>query len=55
MIGKINWHFEDYYYQLMYVEEILHLPGMTKYRDDLLNEMWEFFPQECTKYLMPKE
>lgn len=50
MVGKPNWKFEDYMYELIYLAETQEcVPDVKERRDALLDEVWQFFPQECVE------
>ena len=50
MVGNVKWKFEDYYFEILYAQEMIFVHGMSEYRDLLIEEMWQFYPQECVEY-----
>lgn len=47
MVGKIHWTFEDYLEQIFALSAINEVPGIEEQRLALIDEIWEFYPQEC--------
>jgi hypothetical protein len=47
MVGKAHWTFEDYLEQIFALSAINEVPGIEEQRLALIDEIWEFYPQEC--------
>jgi hypothetical protein len=45
-----HWTFLSYLDELVYMDEISEIPGVVEYRNTLIDEVWERFPEDCIKY-----
>lgn len=55
MNPAITWTFSDYLNQLLYLDEVQEIPGVNEKRQKLIDEMWEYFPQESIEVGLIKE
>jgi hypothetical protein len=49
MVGKAHWTFEDYLEQIFALSAINEVPGIEQQRLALIEEVWQFYPQECVE------
>jgi len=47
MVGNINWTFKDYIEQILALSEVIECPGAREQHQALIDEVWQFYPQEC--------
>lgn len=45
-----HWTFMSYLDELIYMDEISEIPGVLEYRNTLIDEVWERFPEDCINY-----
>lgn len=44
---RAGWTFSQYIEEIVMISEIIEIPGMKQKRNDLVEEAWERFPDEC--------
>lgn len=49
-----HWTFLSYLDEMTYMDEISEIPGVVEYRNTLIDEVWERFPEDCIKYSVVK-
>ena len=47
MKDRENWTFNDYYEQLIYLDEMLSISGVEEARIQIMIEAWEKYPAQC--------
>ena len=47
MKNRENWNFNDYYEELIYLDEMLEIPGVEDARMTIMVEVWEKYPEQC--------
>lgn len=49
-----HWTFLSYLDELVYMDEISEIPGVDEYRNTLIDEVWERFPEDCVRHHVVK-
>jgi len=49
MNPAITWTFSDFLNELIHLDEISEIPGVNEKRQNIIDQMWEFFPQESVE------
>ena len=47
MSDRENWTFNDYYEQLIYLDEMLNISGVEDMRMTIMIEVWGKYPERC--------
>jgi hypothetical protein len=47
MSDRENWTFNDYYEQLIYLDEMLNISGVEDMRMTIMIEVWGKYPEQC--------
>lgn len=55
MNPAITWTFSDCLNHLIHLDEIQEIPSVNEKRQEVIDHMWEFFPQESVEVGLIKE
>ena len=47
---RSHWTFSSYVEELIFCDEISENPDVHEYRNTLIDEVWERFPEDCINY-----